>query len=968
LNVGELLVKIGANTRDLKKGVAEAKREVASLPDSHTVKLKVDNNELRKAASGGGGRGGSFLDADLTELPITMKALIGALPILSSAIVTTTGALGGLASMFGTATIGAIGFGAVTVGVLGDVFDAQKNIEKANSDLAKATTQEEQKTAIDNLHQAYMGLDQGQLAALGSLEKFKNFWNSFKSSFQAPVVVAFSKALEGLQYFLEGIGPAIQATGAAVVGIFQRMNDAMKGADFQKAFSWLGTSAGGAISTFGDIAIKVFQGVLNLMVAFQPLSDSMQGGLVGMAQAFLEWTQSLASSEAFKQFINYVLATGPQLLMFFKVLMTTIFDLITVLAPLGNVMLGALNMALSFINVLFNLMFGVGDLKSRIDDLKNSFLDLGSAIGIMLGYKTVDTTSRQTDQVSDLNQAYKDVVGSVGDVGSGLKDAGKDAQKFLASFDEMYQIPDKLDNVAGALPKPPTPPGGGGGGGGLGPIQGPQLIKELKDQLDALPRKIDITINPTPADMGASVAASSSGAWVAAGNAIADAVSSMKLKFNELMDKLNEIPPVTVTVSQAFATMLNSMQSSLNAYNPYITFGFDLLVFSMTGIVLQAPTTSFAFSTMLNDMQVSLNAYEPYLAYGLGLIVLAMNGINIQAPTTSAAFAEMLNKMQSDLNAFQPYISYGLLLIALDIAGIIPVSEETGISFHAMLDSMQSNINAYQPYISFGLTSIVLSLLGLQSTVNDTKSNWNEAWAEMYNTIHNTAANIVKDINSVTEAYNRMNEAMDKETSTNNGSSNSGSYSYPVPAGPAVPSTSDIIAGTAETFDFNKALSDAAKSLLEAGVDMGITAIGGKGVQLGGAVAKDAAEEIAKGRLKTIIESMMKRRNVTDTPSRARDAVSGELGNVSGFASGGIIGSESIVRVGESGKREAIIPLESGAMNPFADAVADRLGGSGGGVNIEIKGNIYGGPSGIKELARLVNQALRNEAGRGATT
>jgi hypothetical protein len=178
LNVGELLVKIGANTRDLKRGVAEAKREVASLPDSHTVKLKVDNKELRKATGGGGGKG--FLDMDLTELPITMKALIASLPILSSAIVTTTGALGGLASMFGTATIGAIGFGAVTVGVLGDVFDAQKNIEKANSDLAKATTQEEQKTAIENLHQAYIGLNGGQLAALASLQKFKDFWNSLK--------------------------------------------------------------------------------------------------------------------------------------------------------------------------------------------------------------------------------------------------------------------------------------------------------------------------------------------------------------------------------------------------------------------------------------------------------------------------------------------------------------------------------------------------------------------------------------------------------------------------------------------------------------------------------------------------------------------------------------------------------------------------------------------------------------------
>jgi hypothetical protein len=106
-------------------------------------------------------------------------------------------------------------------------------------------------------------------------------------------VVGFSKALEGLQYFLEGIGPAIKATGAAVVGIFTKMNEAMKGADFQKAFSWLGTSAGGAISTFGDIAIKVFQGVLNLMVAFQPLSNAMQGGLVAWHKRFYSGRKAL---------------------------------------------------------------------------------------------------------------------------------------------------------------------------------------------------------------------------------------------------------------------------------------------------------------------------------------------------------------------------------------------------------------------------------------------------------------------------------------------------------------------------------------------------------------------------------------------------------------------------------------------------------------------------------------------------
>lgn len=45
-----------------------------------------------------------------------------------------------------------------------------------------------------------------------------------------------------------------------------------------------------------------------------------------------------------------------------------------------------------------------------------------------------------------------------------------------------------------------------------------------------------------------------------------------------------------------------------------------------------------------------------------------------------------------------------------------------------------------------------------------------------------------------------------------------------------------------------------------------------------------------------------------------------------GYATGGIIDREQIVRVGEGNKRESIIPLEdASAMSPFADAVADRL-------------------------------------------
>lgn len=48
-----------------------------------------------------------------------------------------------------------------------------------------------------------------------------------------------------------------------------------------------------------------------------------------------------------------------------------------------------------------------------------------------------------------------------------------------------------------------------------------------------------------------------------------------------------------------------------------------------------------------------------------------------------------------------------------------------------------------------------------------------------------------------------------------------------------------------------------------------------------------------------------------------------------GYATGGIVDREQIVKVGEGDKREAIIPLESTAMRPFAQAVAQELGAYG---------------------------------------
>jgi hypothetical protein len=96
---------------------------------------------------------------------------------------------------------------------------------------------------------------------------------------------------------------------------------------------------------------------------------------------------------------------------------------------------------------------------------------------------------------------------------------------------------------------------------------------------------------------------------------------------------------------------------------------------------------------------------------------------------------------------------------------------------------------------------------------------------------------------------------------------------------------------------------------------------------------------------------------------------------ITGFATGGIIGRDSIVRVGEGGRNEAIIPLQDGsAMAPFADAVAARLGmNSGGGQQqtsnsqqpILYVGTLIADDRSLKELNRRMQVVQLKENDRG---
>ena len=830
MNVGELLIRIGADTGGVRRGVAETRREIASLPEEHVIHIRVDN--------GGGGIGG--MSRNLSGIQTKMKAIAALAPIIADGLTVSVGALGGLVSMLGAATVGATGFAAVAISTLNDVFEAQKNIEKANQDIAKASTEAERATAVENLAQAYKGLNSGQLLALNSLQKFRSFWSDFTASFNNPVVVAFSRALDGLRFVLENIKPAIMATANATAAFFGKMNEAMKNSDFRRFFDWLGGSVGGTLSTFGEIFINTMQGIANIMVAFQPVSNAMQGGLKGMTESFLRWSQGLKDSESFKRFLDLVIGGAPAFLGFFKQLSILLMDVIRPLSWIGEKALYVGQAILALFNAFNAFNLGTGNATARLHDFMN-------AIRGLLGLQKKAFTPTP---IQDVNDAYKDMFSNVGSVTDGLKDAKKASDGFLASFDEVHNIPD-FGGVSGST-TPTIPTSGGTTSGGGSPA--------VVDNTDV----------------------QQSDSWL-----------------QKLIDKIKQIPPL-------------------------IPLKFD-----------------------------PPDAGGGAVAIGLGLVTAALGVLTGNMGLARQGWSTMTQGFQLDLTTYLPSILSGIGFLGLSLVGLSPVMSLTHINWHGMLDAMQSKLNAYRPYLEYGLALLGIGLGDLQTAQLLLETNWGKSWQNMYANQLIQSNKMIKSFEAVQAAFVAMQQTIGQPVTAPSMQTHLAGGNQPImddlisssPVTTTAPATSGI-------GDFLKGLGAGYIKLMDSLRIQWLTDHPeiGSGVGLGGATsgAVSGLESLSAGALEKLMKLWQSLQG------------SGLGGAVTGFAGGGVIGSDSIVRVGEQGRREAIIPLESNAMQPFANAIASSMGGGGGSnggdIILQIEGTELAriiAPYGLKESSRI---------------
>lgn len=350
---GEVALKGGkAVTNQLKVidlAAARTARGLEAIPDKVETEVDVDTDKAEN-------RIGSLMG----RLGAMQRGIMALGPAVVPVMASLTSSVGGFGAGFVAAGAGVASFAAIAIPALSGVFEASKEVDKINEKLAKADTAKERAKALKELKAVYGGLTAKERESLTALQDFKSFWDGFVKSLQNPILDMFIKGLGTLKNTLNQLKPVFQASISAVGDLFNGMDNAVKGQQMQTFFDWLGKNVGPAIRSFGTAFMNVMQGVINLIMAFGPISTDMQSGLVGLTQKFADWTAGLANSQGFKDFIAYVQANGPKLMAILGEVATLIGQVIKAMAPFGPVILDIVSGLLQFVNWLLQLHPAVG--------------------------------------------------------------------------------------------------------------------------------------------------------------------------------------------------------------------------------------------------------------------------------------------------------------------------------------------------------------------------------------------------------------------------------------------------------------------------------------------------------------------------------------------------------------------------------------------------------------------------------
>lgn len=165
----------------------------------------------------------------------------------------------------------------------------------------------------------------------------------------------FPGVQEGIESFLQRapqVRRIVSDIAEAMGGLASDAGAGLGGERFSTFFDYLENRAAPILTEFGRTIGNFAEGLVNLLVAFDPATQGFSAGLLDMSRSFAEWSRTLENNASFQEFLDYVQQAGPKALDFIGALVDALAGIASAAAPVGDVVLPILTQMLEVLGAI----------------------------------------------------------------------------------------------------------------------------------------------------------------------------------------------------------------------------------------------------------------------------------------------------------------------------------------------------------------------------------------------------------------------------------------------------------------------------------------------------------------------------------------------------------------------------------------------------------------------------------------
>lgn len=346
--LGESVRETGNNWQIYGENVKEASLETA-IGEERARRLNAALRDQARAAvdaeQGIHNLDNSFRDADAHGhlLLSTIGAIAPALvPIGGVAVVGVAGLANGLAFAAGAAGVAVLAFQGVGTA-----------LQAVNKAALVPTTA--------NLEAAQRAMEQLSPAARDMVRELRGLAPVLSELKATAADGLFPGLIDGMDQLVT-LAPQVES----IVGhIASALGDLASGAGADLAsarwddfFLMLDAEARPTLMRLGNAIGDVAHGLAQMWVAFTPLNNSFSKWLLDAARSFDQWATGLSATEGFKEFVQYLHETGPQVADAIGSIANAVLQIVQASAPLGGPVLAAITQIADAIAAIADSPFG----------------------------------------------------------------------------------------------------------------------------------------------------------------------------------------------------------------------------------------------------------------------------------------------------------------------------------------------------------------------------------------------------------------------------------------------------------------------------------------------------------------------------------------------------------------------------------------------------------------------------------